>query len=675
MEHGRAVRTSLSTLVISTDDTFLDTFALFELNVDSMVGKDYKTKYAAMTVALIALRDGNRFRHALSAVFKDAGRVYLMCEKQDASFVQPSLKGTKVAGRRLKSVKAIDTEILCDLALKYEVLKTMPSTCVLQRARGVNHKYSETMMISTYFKAKEDASDQVILCSSGQNIRKTNKKTGTPYPFIFTSSGILIYPGEGFDDAQRYIPMSQDDGKLKKTKAITFSGKEDEASQSKLLHMSNALRLLNNTCGLTASPVVWEGIQYAKRIGAPKEDYALMEKKALDAVMDRGITIRAGKGIALQSVKTLETYFNVLFSHCNKNTGIVKVSGTKISRIFVKGEDIVAVKAAKKMFFPINHENGWTEFYCNGTKVSSVTTFSLSVHMNGIKAVLYDTAGALAGEGMLAPYDKENVWYAGRSAVRDDGDFIIEVIPSKAPEVAYEKSFDTQHITEDVLTSTTNTAIIALCKNLIFQLIIKDDIKSGKFTFLPIPEFAGYEFLYASKGRFASMKIIDGISFTLGKMSLKDEIRFRNMQEIKNSGEYYAIKSPVGNMTVIEDSGISLMADPSFTVDNAKSRSRIKENDLLAPFMDYIYYEFDGEQYYTAGWNLADTNNKSYVYIPRIRHLKTDNGDKWDMSLLFDLMNVPFVRMSQANTVVPFPFKYLREYAFTVLEEEKADSD
>ena len=682
MEIGRTVKTSLSILRVSFDEAFFGTYALFELNVDRIVGDAYNKKYEAMTAALIAIRNGDLFRHSLSSVFRNPGKVYLLCEKKDAPLIHPSLKGTNVTCRRIFSETSVALEILCDLSLKFEVLKTMPATCVLQRARGVYHKYSEEMVVSVFFKAIEDAPGQVILCASGQNIRKTNRTKGSPFPFIFTPSGIMIYPGDEFADAQRYEWKTQDDGNLAKTRAITFSKDESETSKSKLLHMSNALRLLNNTHGLTASPIVWEGVQYAKRIGSPTEDYADMEKAAIAMVMERGITIRRGKGASVHSVETLKKYFDLLVSYSYKQIKFKKAVGEKISRILVKHDRILMLKAARgKKFLPVNSSDGWTNFELGGAKVSSVIVYTLDNITDGMEAILYDEEGEEVDRGILMPDKNEKVWRTGRSAVRKGGSFVIEVIQSKAQDIPYEKSLDVQHITEDVIDgflsdkrSGLNT-ILALCRNLVYQLVIKADIQSGKFTFVQIPAFAEHEFLYASRGRFAFMKVIDGSTFTIGKMSLGDEIRFREMQKIGKSGEYYAIKSPSGNMTVIEDSGITIMADPSFTADNAKSRSNKEENDILAPFMDYIYYENHGEQYYTAGWDLVDDNGQQFDYIPRVRHLKSDSGDKWDMALLFDTMNVPFVRMSQKNTVVPFPFKYLREYAFTVLEEEKADLD
>ena len=86
------------------------------------------------------------------------------------------------------------------------------------------------------------------------------------------------------------------------------------------------------------------------------------------------------------------------------------------------------------------------------------------------------------------------------------------------------------------------------------------------------------------------------------------------------------------------------------------------ENELLAPFLDFITYQNDGERYYTSGWDLVKSRNRSYTYMPKIRHLKTYGDKELDMDKFFGLLNVPFVWMAQSNTVRPFPFKYLREY-------------
>ena len=131
-----------------------------------------------------------------------------------------------------------------------------------------------------------------------------------------------------------------------------------------------------------------------------------------------------------------------------------------------------------------------------------------------------------------------------------------------------------------------------------------------------------------------------------------------------------------GELAVIQDTGYTIMTDLSFSGANA-TRAKVEENHMLAPFLDFILYERKGRKYYSAGWDLVDSNSQSYTYIPKIRCLKVwqDKPFPMDMDDFFSLMNVPFVWMAQKNTVIPFPFKYLREYMGTLMMRTEGENE
>lgn len=670
MEDIRTVRTTLAAADIRTDDSFLNAFTLYELRTDAHI-KGRKV-WDSMTAALIALRDidGGKSRHVVSeAAGSGHGKVFVMYGKKEDPPVRDALKGTNVSGRLIHSVPQVPAENICDLAVKYAVLQRASPGTVLQRGVGIWYKYSEKMALHVYCRNAEGIPGRVAVCAEGANITKTAKTEGTPRPFAFTPEGILVYPSDSAGNIQRYLWKKRSASqKMTKVRAITFGSEEDYGtSQSKLRYMNGFLRLLGETPGISVSPVTWEGERYSERIGEDKEKYTRMDKAAVMTVMENGISVTAGEGIALSGKTGMERYMGILFAFPYTNRSRIAGSGnTKISRIRIGDGSVLAIKAAKKMFFPQCSKDGWTEFDTEGRIVSGITAYT-NTKADCLTAELYGEDGLPAGSGILKA--DESVWATGRSPVRKDGKFILEVIRGKDKEVPYEKSLRTQHITEGTIADNADS-LLPLCRNLVYQMVIKDDISRGRFTFTDMSRYAGYEFIIGVKDGedavFSSMRITEDGGFTVGKTDPQDEARFCGMEDMK-SGEHYAFKPPNGDITVIQDTGYAIMTDLSFSGKDA-TRSRKTENRMLAPFLDFVHYEIRDRHYYSAGWDLVDSNSQSYTYIPKIRALKVwqDGPLAIETDDFFSMMNVPFVWMAQKNTVIPYPYKYLREYTGTV---------
>ena len=689
MEDNSTIKTTLSAVDITIDDSFLDVFTIYELCVDGYVQD--KKRYSTMTGALVALRsifDGKLHCAVSEAAGTGHGNVYILFSKNEALPIRDALKGTCVSCRLIHSTYQVPIENICDLAVKYAVLKRESLVTVLQRDAGIWYKYSEKMALHICFRSKEGVPGRVAICAEGSNIKKTTKTSGKPFPFAFSPEGLLIYPPEDAKNIQRYIWNKRSKTqKLTKVRAITFGNEKDyKVSQSKLRYMNESLRLLNETPGIYVSPVTWEGIRYKDRIGRPVDKYVEINKAAVRAVMENGVSIQAGEGIALYSTVEMKRYMEILFSYLYKAT----FHRCKTSHILVKGEGVIAIKTAKKMFFPEQYEDGWAKFDmgANGKYVSGITAYA-NKKAESLEVVLCEEDGqAIASDKMSLEEitqksrekkQEELAWSTGESPVRRDGKFVLRVIRGKGKEVPYEKDLETQHITEGVIADNTDS-LVPMCKNLVYQMVIKNDIQEGKFTFVDMSRYAGYEFILGMRRendvKFASMKITEGGDFTIGKPLFEDETRFCAMENM-NSGEHYAIKLPEGEFAVIQDTGYTIMTDLSFSGANA-TRAKVEENRMLAPFLDFILYERKGRKYYSAGWDLVDSNSQSYTYIPKIRCLKVwqDKPFSMDMDDFFALMNVPFVWMAQKNTVIPFPFKYLREYMGTLMTRtEEANTE
>lgn len=132
------------------------------------------------------------------------------------------------------------------------------------------------------------------------------------------------------------------------------------------------------------------------------------------------------------------------------------------------------------------------------------------------------------------------------------------------------------------------------------------------------------------------------------------------------------IKFEDGSINVIKDSG--LFTIPEIDVIGAllengdnKLRGKMRREELLSSCLDIKMYEADGKSYYCVG-TIGEGMRQNIRRAAVIRKLEGYDGSPVWFEKLLPMMNVSFVRNGQL-TVVPFPFKYLREY---LLAESKS---
>lgn len=138
-------------------------------------------------------------------------------------------------------------------------------------------------------------------------------------------------------------------------------------------------------------------------------------------------------------------------------------------------------------------------------------------------------------------------------------------------------------------------------------------------------------------------------------------------EEAKICGENVKgiIKTEDGNINVIKDT--SLFTLPEFheiknllSEGDNKLRGKKRRDELLLSCLDIKLFEENGNQYYFVGI-IGDGMQANIQRASVIRKIEGYNGANAMFEQLLPLMNVTFVRNGQL-TVVPFPFKYLREY-------------
>ena len=120
-----------------------------------------------------------------------------------------------------------------------------------------------------------------------------------------------------------------------------------------------------------------------------------------------------------------------------------------------------------------------------------------------------------------------------------------------------------------------------------------------------------------------------------------------------------------GSMNVIKDTGLftipeidtigSLLAEG----DN-KLRGKVRREELLASCLDIKMFEKDEKKYYCVG-AIGEGMHPKIQRGCVIRKLEGFHGASVRFEKMLPMMNVSFVHNGQL-TVIPFPFKYLREY-------------
>ena len=100
-------------------------------------------------------------------------------------------------------------------------------------------------------------------------------------------------------------------------------------------------------------------------------------------------------------------------------------------------------------------------------------------------------------------------------------------------------------------------------------------------------------------------------------------------------------------------------------------RNKDSRDEYLTSVTEIRKYHLDNKDYYYVG--ICGSGMKPSIQnsaiIRTVEQKKTGNAD---FSRLLPLMNVSFVRNGQL-TVIPFPFKYLREYITMIEKKEGAE--
>lgn len=321
-------------------------------------------------------------------------------------------------------------------------------------------------------------------------------------------------------------------------------------------------------------------------------------------------------------------------------------------------------------------------------KISSVKDY-LSNHNIKIIDCIKDNHSKLCCENIAALiYDKYNKKAKIGSRLNKDS-LNIRLIHNKGyykqtgsdPYQNDTNGYAVQHITFEDFAHNSKFAI----STVIHELIIKEDICKGiisLFDWTKLGFSNDVSFGISTKSDYPRYFFItinpDGsFIFSEQQMNLFEMNEYSSCVEIFDDDKLIegVIKFSDDDILVIRNSGLSTLPEfeklkAELNNGNTALRNKDSRDEYLTSVTEIRKYCIDNKNYYfvgICGYGMK-TSIQNSALIRSVEQKKTGNGD---FSRLLSLMNVSFVRNGQL-TVIPFPFKYLREYITMIEKKEGA---
>ena len=233
-----------------------------------------------------------------------------------------------------------------------------------------------------------------------------------------------------------------------------------------------------------------------------------------------------------------------------------------------------------------------------------------------------------------------------------------------------------QHITFEDFSDSSEFAIATV----VHEIIIKKDIQERKISLFDWsnlgfaePVSFGIEAEIEDIKRYFFITVNPNGSFdiTEQEFTLFEMNEYTEMVEIFEQGRMDSetvkgvIRFADGSINVIKDAGLFTVPEISEIaelLDNGDNKLRGKERreELLSSCLDIKMYGDNGRCYYFVG-TIGEGMRQNIQRACVVRNVEGYDGAAVKFDEMLPMMNVTFIHNGQL-TVIPFPFKYLREY-------------
>lgn len=245
----------------------------------------------------------------------------------------------------------------------------------------------------------------------------------------------------------------------------------------------------------------------------------------------------------------------------------------------------------------------------------------------------------------------------------------------------YENKYEeiaVQHVTLEDFASHASAAV----QTIVHELLIKQDLVNNEISLfdwnnLGLTETISFGINHIDseeKEHYVFMSVKPDGSFEIKEQELNlfEEAEYDDCVDIFSSSENKTIrgiiKSPTKGVNIISDTGIITFPDNEVLKELLKAgdnklRGKERRDELLPGVLDIKYYENGDSTYYFVG-TIGNGMRWKIDRAVNVREIKSYNSSELFFKELLPTMNISFVKNGQL-TVVPFPFKYLREYCKT----------
>lgn len=238
-----------------------------------------------------------------------------------------------------------------------------------------------------------------------------------------------------------------------------------------------------------------------------------------------------------------------------------------------------------------------------------------------------------------------------------------------------------QHITFEDFSKCSEFAI----STVIHEMLIKDDLVKQKISLFDWNTLGfkedidfGIEVTDEQNTKYIFMTIHPDGTFNISEQTLNlfEANKYNQCVEIFESAKMSSekvhgiIRDALGNINIIKDTGWFTIPEihsikAELANGNTKLRGKEKRDELLSSCLDIKMFNDNVSEYYFVG-TIGNGMRWLINRAANIRKIEPFEDSILMFEKLLPLMNVTFVHNGQL-TIIPFPFKYLREYVKSIV--------
>ena len=229
------------------------------------------------------------------------------------------------------------------------------------------------------------------------------------------------------------------------------------------------------------------------------------------------------------------------------------------------------------------------------------------------------------------------------------------------PEKIYEqtKHLLTQHITIQQLRECDNVHV--LIRTCLRCLCVRNDLYTSRLTLIKELPKSFRTFIYGDiNGDIYQLTISEDRAMKIRRCKTDSYVDAREYLRSVQANTFMAIKDSSGHLYTIRDTGQPAIPPVRPEIKDYNNRCR-KTKDKVGALFNYSWTIEHDNFFYISGYSMRD--NKSPRSYPHVYEIHPFNQiTLLEPEKVFPLVNVGFSRNDQESAVIPWGFKYLREF-------------